>query len=105
MEVRQLSLIAVQTVIAGYAPFKTTSAGASQAAAVFCPGSATVITADAACFICWGIPGAAPPTALADGTQQYLAAGVPLRFSHAPNSKFAIISVTGTANVFATPET
>ncbi len=58
-----------------------------------------VVTSTAACFVRWG----SNPTALANGTDAYLAANTPYRLSFPRGSKLAFILASGTGTVYVTP--
>lgn len=62
--------------------------------------SYAVVTSDADCFFRQG----SAPTAVADGTDQFLPAGVPFRiYGITNNNKLAFINASGTGNVYLSP--
>ena len=74
------------------------STSSAQSTAISC--KSLVVCADTGCFIRQG----ANPTAVSDGTDQYIPAGAVLRFFNlAPGNKIAVISTT-TGNLYITPE-
>jgi hypothetical protein len=59
-----------------------------------------LVTPDVACFFRQG----SNPTAVSDGTDQYLAATVTYRVRVTGGNKLAFITGTGSGNVYLTPE-
>lgn len=74
--------------------FTTTSA---QSAAV--SANRAFLVVDTPCFVRQG----SNPTAVADGTDQYLPANVPMRVSLPSGAKLAFVALTGSGNAYITP--
>lgn len=81
--------IAISTTSAQSAVYGTNSSGAT-----------VLITPDVNCFFRAGTN----PVAVADGTDMYLTAGTTYRVQIGVAQKLAFIALTGTGNVYITPE-
>lgn len=106
MNVTQVSIAALSGGQSSKVGASTTSAQSATIATSTAAGQKgdpvkVVITCDAAVFMRYDPAG--NPTAVADGTDQYLAANVPYRTEVVGGGKFAFITGTGTANVYITP--
>lgn len=63
-------------------------------------GGTVLVTPDVACFYRGGVN----PTAVNDGSDQYLAAGNTYRIQVPPGWKLAFMALTGSGNVYVTYE-
>lgn len=91
---QELSLIVNEGGTSQKVALSTTSAQSAAINADF-----VVVTLTAAGFV----RGGADPTAVSDGTDQYLPANVPMRLNIKPGWKLAFILASGTGDAYITP--